>query len=71
MTTFQTDEYLDIRYPAWTFHEGGPAISLYPKGLGNWKAMRKELIEESKLYPWNKKTSIAFFRLESFAPILI
>lgn len=30
----KTDEYNDIMYPAWAFWEGGPAISLYPTGIG-------------------------------------
>ena len=32
-------------YPAWTFWEGGPAISLYPTGLGRWDVQR-ELINK-------------------------
>lgn len=30
----KTDMYYDIMYPAWAFWEGGPAISLYPRGIG-------------------------------------
>lgn len=30
----KTAEYNDIMYPAWAFWEGGPAISLYPTGIG-------------------------------------
>lgn len=30
----KTSEYNDIMYPAWAFWEGGPAISLYPTGIG-------------------------------------
>lgn len=30
----KTRDYHDIMYPAWSFWEGGPAISLYPRGLG-------------------------------------
>lgn len=30
----KTAEYADIMYPAWAFWEGGPAIGLYPKGIG-------------------------------------
>lgn len=30
----KTEEYYDIMYPAWAFWEGGPAIGLYPKGIG-------------------------------------
>lgn len=32
----KTYEYADIMYPTWSFWEGGPAISLYPRGLGNF-----------------------------------
>lgn len=31
----KTENYHDIMYPAWAFWEGGPAISLYPRGIGN------------------------------------
>lgn len=30
----KTSEQYDIMYPAWSFWEGGPAISLYPRGIG-------------------------------------
>lgn len=30
----KTSDYHDIMYPAWAFWEGGPAISLYPRGIG-------------------------------------
>lgn len=30
----KTADYYDIMYPAWAFWEGGPAISLYPRGIG-------------------------------------
>lgn len=30
----KTKDYHDIMYPAWAFWEGGPAISLYPRGIG-------------------------------------
>ncbi|KAH9634108.1 hypothetical protein HF086_001310 [Spodoptera exigua] len=30
----KTKDYYDIMYPAWSFWEGGPAISLYPTGIG-------------------------------------
>ncbi|XP_049822158.1 O-glucosyltransferase rumi homolog isoform X3 [Aethina tumida] len=29
----KTKDYHDIMYPAWAFWEGGPAISLYPRGI--------------------------------------
>ncbi|XP_064105982.1 O-glucosyltransferase rumi homolog [Macrobrachium nipponense] len=58
----KTSEYVDITYPAWTFWEGGPAITLYPKGLGRWDILRKELLGASKKRPWEKKKPLAFFR---------
>lgn len=30
----KTKDYADIMYPAWAFWEGGPAIGLYPTGIG-------------------------------------
>ncbi|KAG0728996.1 O-glucosyltransferase rumi [Chionoecetes opilio] len=57
-----TDEYLDITYPAWTFWEGGPAISLYPTGLGRWDLHRTALAAASKKWPWAVKKDQAFFR---------
>lgn len=32
----KTSEYYDIMYPAWAFWEGGPAISLHPRGIGRF-----------------------------------
>jgi protein glucosyltransferase len=58
----QTPEYYDITYPAWTFWEGGPAISLYPRGLGRWDLHRKSLNEAREEKPWDKKEEKAFFR---------
>ncbi|XP_076034494.1 O-glucosyltransferase rumi homolog [Oratosquilla oratoria] len=58
----KTSEYIDITYPAWTFWEGGPAISLYPMGLGRWDLHRKSITQEAENYPWEKKKPIAFFR---------
>uniref|UniRef100_A0A1B0CVG1 Putative o-glucosyltransferase rumi n=1 Tax=Lutzomyia longipalpis TaxID=7200 RepID=A0A1B0CVG1_LUTLO len=58
----KTDEYIDIMYPAWSFWEGGPAISLYPTGLGKWGAHRESISKVAKEIPWNKKESKAFFR---------
>ncbi|XP_020290867.1 O-glucosyltransferase rumi homolog isoform X2 [Pseudomyrmex gracilis] len=55
-------EYYDIMYPAWTFWEGGPAISLYPRGLGRWDQHRKSLNKASSDTPWEKKETKAFFR---------
>ncbi|XP_075222142.1 O-glucosyltransferase rumi homolog [Lycorma delicatula] len=58
----KTKEYHDILYPAWSFWEGGPAIKLYPRGLGRWDQHRKLLSAASKQWPWQKKKKIAFFR---------
>jgi len=49
-------------YPAWTFWEGGPAISLYPRGLGRWDQHRKSLNAASSATPWEKKENKGFFR---------
>ena len=54
--------YYDITYPAWSFWEGGPAISLYPKGLGRWDQHRASIEEARLKTPWNKKFTKAFFR---------
>ncbi|XP_057379898.1 O-glucosyltransferase rumi homolog [Daphnia carinata] len=58
----KTKDYLDIMYPAWTFWEGGPAISLYPRGLGRWDQHRISIDKMAAMYPWNEKKSQAFFR---------
>lgn len=58
----KTKDYYDIIYPAWAFWEGGPAIKLYPTGIGRWDKHRKALLEEAKKYPWSKKLSKGFFR---------
>jgi len=35
--SFSVDKnHADIMYPAWAFWSGGPAISLYPRGLGRF-----------------------------------
>lgn len=60
--SFQTKEYLDITYPAWTFWEGGPAISLYPRGLGRWDQHRISIDKTAAAFPWSEKESKAFFR---------
>lgn len=49
-------------YPAWSFWAGGPAISLYPTGLGRWDQHRKSINDASHNWPWSEKKSIAFFR---------
>lgn len=58
----KTKEYLDIMYPAWSFYEGGPAIKLYPTGLGRYDLLRESLNKAAEKYPWEKKKSKAFFR---------
>ncbi|KAL0267206.1 UNVERIFIED_CONTAM: hypothetical protein PYX00_009548 [Menopon gallinae] len=58
----KTADYLDIMYPAWSFWEGGPVITIYPTGIGRWDLHRKSLLEEGKTWPWEKKKSMGFFR---------
>lgn len=58
----KTSDYLDIMYPAWAFWEGGPAISLYPRGIGRWDQHRKLLGKVGNDTEWDDKISKAFFR---------
>ncbi|XP_076661548.1 O-glucosyltransferase rumi homolog isoform X2 [Halictus rubicundus] len=58
----KTAQYYDITYPAWSFWEGGPAISLYPRGLGRWDQHRISLDKAREDTPWSKKESKGFFR---------
>jgi len=58
----KTKEYSDIMYPAWAFWGGGPAIGLYPRGLGRWDQHRESLGEAASLTPWELKSDKAFFR---------
>ncbi|KAJ8734837.1 hypothetical protein PYW08_014087 [Mythimna loreyi] len=58
----KTKDYYDIMYPAWSFWEGGPAISLYPTGIGRWDKHRISISEAAEKWPWDKKESKAFFR---------
>lgn len=58
----KTSQYWDIMYPAWSFWEGGPAISLYPTGLGRWDVQRKLINKTVEKWPWEAKKPIAFFR---------
>lgn len=58
----KTPDYHDILYPAWSFWDGGPAIKLYPTGIGKWDKFRQVLAKEVKQWPWKKKKSKAFFR---------
>lgn len=58
----KTANFWDITYPAWTFWEGGPAIGLYPTGLGRWDLHRDSVSKAGEKWPWTKKKSMAFFR---------
>ncbi|CAH1394121.1 unnamed protein product [Nezara viridula] len=58
----KTKDYYDIMYPAWSFWDGGPAIKIYPKGLGRWDLHRKKLISVSKEIQWEEKKKVFFFR---------
>ncbi|XP_060517910.1 O-glucosyltransferase rumi homolog [Cylas formicarius] len=58
----KTNEYHDIMYPAWSFWEGGPAISLYPTGIGRWDLHRSKLGKLGNLTKWEDKLSQVFFR---------
>ncbi|KAF8373611.1 hypothetical protein PRIPAC_80040, partial [Pristionchus pacificus] len=55
------DDYWDILYPAWSFHSGGPAISIYPSGIGNWSETKEELSKYSSSHPWSTRESRGFF----------
>ncbi|XP_013193124.2 O-glucosyltransferase rumi homolog [Amyelois transitella] len=55
-------DYYDIMYPAWSFWEGGPAISLYPTGIGRWDKHRISISSAADKWPWNEKEGKAFFR---------
>lgn len=58
----KTKDYHDIIYPAWSFREGGPAISLYPTGLGRWDQHRQSINDAANDWIWEKKLSMGFFR---------
>ena len=58
----KTPDYWDITYPAWTFWTGGPAISLYPTGLGRWDKHIVSISKAAQKWPWEKKETRAFFR---------
>jgi len=58
----KTEEFFDIMYPAWAFWGGGPAIGLYPRGLGRWDMHRESMGESARLMPWEEKSDLAFFR---------
>lgn len=58
----KTNDYQDIMYPTWSFWEGGPAISLYPTGLGRWDQHRKLIANAAEKKQWVDKIERAFFR---------
>ncbi|XP_045505372.1 O-glucosyltransferase rumi homolog [Colias croceus] len=58
----KTKDYDDIMYPAWSFWDGGPAISLYPTGIGRWDQHRLKITAAADKVPWDKKKGQAFFR---------
>lgn len=58
----KTKDYYDISFPAWTFWAGGPAISLYPRGIGRWDLLRENLLKTAKNWSWEVKSDLAFFR---------
>eukprot|EP00088_Acartia_fossae_P005994 TRINITY_DN12730_c0_g1_i3.p1 TRINITY_DN12730_c0_g1~~TRINITY_DN12730_c0_g1_i3.p1 ORF type:complete len:411 (+),score=73.39 TRINITY_DN12730_c0_g1_i3:47-1279(+) len=58
----KTPDYWDIMYPAWTFWEGGPALDIYPTGLGRWDKYVKSLTAEAIKFPWHLKDNKGFFR---------
>jgi len=58
----KTQQYSDIMYPVWAFWCGGPAISLYPRGLGRWDQHRTSLGEAAEAWPWDQKLDTAMFR---------
>ncbi len=61
--SFSVDgQYGDIMYPAWTFWSGGPAISLYPRGLGRFDIKRDSIIAAGATKPWDGRKDLAFFR---------
>lgn len=58
----KTKEYIDIMYPAWSFYAGGPAIKLFPTGLGRFDLLRDSISKAAEKFPWKHKKSKAFFR---------
>ncbi|VDP18355.1 unnamed protein product [Soboliphyme baturini] len=58
----KTNNEIDILYPAWSFWSGGPAISLYPQGIGRWDFMMDSLLRSEKEWPWYRKVNKVFFR---------
>lgn len=65
----KTADYADIMYPAWTFWAGGPAISLYPTGIGRWDLQRTIISDTAHhRWPWDKKRDVGFFRGSRTSP---
>lgn len=58
----ESKKFADLIYPAWTFWSGGPALDIYPNGIGRWDQRSQSLIRKQNQLPWSKKKSIAFFR---------
>jgi len=58
----KSDQYRDILYPAWSFWEGGPAISLHPQGIGRWDLLGQSIYRRGNNISWEHKKPIAFFR---------
>ncbi|CAG4923410.1 unnamed protein product [Colias eurytheme] len=58
----KTKDYDDIMYPAWSFWDGGPAISLYPTGIGRWDQHRLKITAAADKVTWDNKKEQAFFR---------
>ncbi|XP_058987446.1 O-glucosyltransferase rumi-like [Musca domestica] len=58
----KTSDYRDIMYPAWTFWAGGPAIKLFPTGIGRWDIQREKINKAGLEFPWEKKIAKGFFR---------
>lgn len=57
----KSDEaYSDILYPGWSFVSGGPALDLYPTGIGQWHKFRDSISRSSG--EWEAKEGRAFFR---------
>uniref|UniRef100_F1L8N4 CAP10 family protein CPIJ013394 n=1 Tax=Ascaris suum TaxID=6253 RepID=F1L8N4_ASCSU len=54
--------HIDILYPAWSFWSGGPAISLYPTGIGRWNETSVKITKAAKRIEWAHRKPIAFFR---------
>jgi len=58
----KTRDFWDIMYPAWTFWEGGPALGIYPNGLGRWDNHIVSLGKAADENPWVNKALKGFFR---------